>query len=286
VQISTVLTDHETTSIHRVVEEVRRASGCEVESTEIVGLVPRDALLRYAVEALKVKAFDPRTQVLEERLASLGEPAAPGNGTWQEGARAMVDAVGDVTPAPGGGSVSALAAALGAALGRMVAGITAQSLAKKLEKDPSLQGRLQEARGLEGEFSRFAGELLGWMAEDARAFEGVMAATKLPRDAAGRAEAIQKALGRAGWKTQDVDLWEINEAFAVVSIANNDLVGLDPARVNVNGGAVALGHPIGASGARILVTLLHAMEQRGARRGIAAACLGGGNGVALAVERV
>jgi acetyl-CoA C-acetyltransferase len=97
--------------------------------------------------------------------------------------------------------------------------------------------------------------------------------------------AIQKTLDRAGWKLSDVDLFEINEAFAVQLVAITREMGLDPARVNVNGGAVALGHPIGASGARILVTLLYEMERRGAKRGVAALCLGGGNAVAMAVER-
>ena len=83
-----------------------------------------------------------------------------------------------------------------------------------------------------------------------------------------------------------MDLFELNEAFSVQAVAVMRELGLDPARVNVNGGAVALGHPIGASGARVLVTLLHAMADRNARRGVAALCLGGGNGVALAVERV
>jgi len=98
--------------------------------------------------------------------------------------------------------------------------------------------------------------------------------------------AIQRVLERAGWKKDDVDLWEINEAFAVVSIINNRMLGLDPARVNVWGGAVALGHPIGASGARILVTLLSALADAGKRRGVASLCIGGGEGIALAVERV
>ncbi|HZM50201.1 MAG TPA: acetyl-CoA C-acyltransferase, partial [Vicinamibacteria bacterium] len=89
-----------------------------------------------------------------------------------------------------------------------------------------------------------------------------------------------------GWSAKDVDLYELNEAFAVQGVAITKELGLDPARLNVNGGAVALGHPIGASGARVLTTLLHAMKDRGAQRGIAALCLGGGNGVALAVERV
>jgi acetyl-CoA C-acetyltransferase len=83
-----------------------------------------------------------------------------------------------------------------------------------------------------------------------------------------------------------VDLYEINEAFAAQMIAVIAELDVDPGRVNVNGGAVALGHPIGASGARILTTLLYALEQRGLRRGIASLCLGGGNGVALAVERM
>jgi acetyl-CoA C-acetyltransferase len=97
--------------------------------------------------------------------------------------------------------------------------------------------------------------------------------------------AIRRILEKTGWSVADVDLFELNEAFAVQAVAVTKELGLDPARVNVNGGAVALGHPIGASGARVLTTLLYAMQDRGARRGIAALCLGGGNGVALAVER-
>jgi acetyl-CoA C-acetyltransferase len=100
------------------------------------------------------------------------------------------------------------------------------------------------------------------------------------------AGAIDKLLSRVGWKKDDVDLWEINEAFAVVSVANNRLLGLDPARVNVWGGAVALGHPIGASGARVLVTLLAALRDAGKKRGVASLCIGGGEGIALAVELV
>ncbi len=99
------------------------------------------------------------------------------------------------------------------------------------------------------------------------------------------APAIEKALAKAGWKASAVDLWEINEAFSVVSIANNQLLGIDAARVNVWGGAVALGHPIGASGTRVLVTLLAAMAARGAKTGGASLCIGGGEGIALLVER-
>jgi acetyl-CoA C-acetyltransferase len=99
------------------------------------------------------------------------------------------------------------------------------------------------------------------------------------------AAAIDRALAKAGWKRGEVDLYEINEAFSVVSVANNRLLELDPAKVNVNGGAVALGHPIGASGARVLVTLLHALSARGLRRGCASLCIGGGEAVALLVER-
>jgi acetyl-CoA C-acetyltransferase len=99
-------------------------------------------------------------------------------------------------------------------------------------------------------------------------------------------EAVRKVAGKIGWNLADVDLFEINEAFSVQAVAVMRELGIDPARVNVHGGAVALGHPIGASGARILTTLIYAMKRRGAKRGIAALCLGGGNGVALAVERV
>jgi acetyl-CoA C-acetyltransferase len=97
--------------------------------------------------------------------------------------------------------------------------------------------------------------------------------------------AVQSLVKKVGWKLEDVDLVELNEAFAVQALAVIQELGLDPARTNVNGGAVALGHPIGASGARILVTLLYEMARRHARRGIAALCLGGGNAVAMAVER-
>jgi len=99
------------------------------------------------------------------------------------------------------------------------------------------------------------------------------------------APAITNALAKAKWDAKDVDLWEINEAFSVVSIENNKLLSLDPAKVNVWGGAVALGHPIGASGTRVLVTLLHAMAARGAKTGGASLCIGGGEGIALLVER-
>jgi len=99
-------------------------------------------------------------------------------------------------------------------------------------------------------------------------------------------ESIRKVAAKVGWNLQDVDLFEINEAFSVQAVAVMRELGIDPSRVNVHGGAVALGHPIGASGARVLTTLLYAMKRRGAKRGIAALCLGGGNGVALAVENV
>ena len=98
-------------------------------------------------------------------------------------------------------------------------------------------------------------------------------------------EAVRRVLEKAGWQSGDVDLFEINEAFSAQLVAVIAQLGLDSERVNVNGGAVALGHPIGASGARILTTLLHALEARGLRRGVAALCMGGGNGLALAVER-
>jgi acetyl-CoA C-acetyltransferase len=98
--------------------------------------------------------------------------------------------------------------------------------------------------------------------------------------------AVRKIWEKTGWGPKDVDLVELNEAFAVQAVAVCRELQLDPAQVNVHGGAVALGHPIGASGARVLTTLLYALRDRGKRRGIATLCLGGGNGVALAVERV
>ncbi len=97
-------------------------------------------------------------------------------------------------------------------------------------------------------------------------------------------DAVRKVVAKAGWSLGDVDLFELNEAFSVQALAVIRELGLDPARVNVHGGAVALGHPIGASGARVLVTLLYAMRKYGKSKGVAALCLGGGNAVALAVE--
>ena len=101
----------------------------------------------------------------------------------------------------------------------------------------------------------------------------------------GPVSASRKALERAGWKPSELDLMEINEAFAAQACAVNQDMGWDASKINVNGGAIALGHPIGASGARILVTLLHEMQRRDSKRGLAALCIGGGMGVALAVER-
>jgi acetyl-CoA C-acetyltransferase len=97
--------------------------------------------------------------------------------------------------------------------------------------------------------------------------------------------AVRKIWEKTGWSNEDVDLYELNEAFSVQALGVMRELGLDPNRVNVNGGAVAIGHPIGASGARVLVTLIYEMIRRNARRGIAALCLGGGNAVAMAVER-
>ncbi len=98
------------------------------------------------------------------------------------------------------------------------------------------------------------------------------------------APAIRKAIEGAGWKVADVDLFEINEAFACVTMAAIKDLGIDPARVNVNGGACALGHPIGATGARLMTTLLHALKRRGLRRGVASQCIGGGEATAIAIE--
>ena len=101
----------------------------------------------------------------------------------------------------------------------------------------------------------------------------------------GPVPASQKALQRAGWKASELDLLEINEAFAAQACAVNNEMGWDTSKVNVNGGAIAIGHPIGASGCRILVTLLHEMQRRNAKKGIASLCIGGGMGVALCIER-
>ncbi|MBP9907543.1 MAG: acetyl-CoA C-acetyltransferase [Rhodoferax sp.] len=101
----------------------------------------------------------------------------------------------------------------------------------------------------------------------------------------GPVPASRKALARAGWSVNDVDLFELNEAFAAQACAVNLQLEVDPSKVNVNGGAIAIGHPIGASGCRILVTLLHEMQRRDAKKGLAALCIGGGMGVSLALER-
>lgn len=98
--------------------------------------------------------------------------------------------------------------------------------------------------------------------------------------------AVQKVLVKAGWKLEDVDLFELNEAFAAQALAVNKALGVDPKKVNINGGAIALGHPIGASGCRVLVTLLYALKRTGGKKGVASLCIGGGMGVALAVEMV
>ncbi len=98
--------------------------------------------------------------------------------------------------------------------------------------------------------------------------------------------AIRKLLDKAGWEAGEVDLYEVNEAFAVVAMAAQKELGLSREQLNVNGGACALGHPIGATGARLIVTLLHALEHNGAKRGVASACIGGGEATAIAIERV
>ena len=101
----------------------------------------------------------------------------------------------------------------------------------------------------------------------------------------GPVPAVRKALAATGLQAGDIDLFELNEAFAAQSVAVVRELGLDPEKVNVNGGAIALGHPVGASGARILVTLLYEMRRRDVRRGLATLCVGGGQGIALIVER-
>ena len=97
---------------------------------------------------------------------------------------------------------------------------------------------------------------------------------------------MNKLLDKAGWSKDEVDLFEINEAFAMVTMLAMSKLGLDAGKVNVNGGACALGHPIGASGARILVTLIHALKNRGLKKGVASLCIGGGEATAIAVEMI
>ncbi|KGT47763.1 MULTISPECIES: thiolase family protein [Acinetobacter] len=98
--------------------------------------------------------------------------------------------------------------------------------------------------------------------------------------------AIQKVLNKTGWKAEDVDLWEINEAFAMVTMCPMDEFKLDPEKVNINGGACALGHPVGSTGSRIILTLIHALKRTGGKRGIAALCIGGGEATAIAIELI
>jgi acetyl-CoA C-acetyltransferase len=100
----------------------------------------------------------------------------------------------------------------------------------------------------------------------------------------GPVSAVRKALARADLQTADISLFELNEAFAAQSIAVVRELGIDPAKVNVNGGAIALGHPIGASGARVLTTLIYALQARGGGRGVASLCIGGGMGIAMVIE--
>jgi acetyl-CoA acetyltransferase family protein len=120
----------------------------------------------------------------------------------------------------------------------------------------------------------------------ARFVAGAVAGVEPQRMGIGPVPASQRALGRAGWSAAELDLVELNEAFAAQALPCIDQLGLDPERVNVNGGAIALGHPIGCSGARITVTLLHEMRRRRAARGLATMCIGVGQGIAATFEAV
>ena len=102
----------------------------------------------------------------------------------------------------------------------------------------------------------------------------------------GPIKAVPKVLEKAGWSLDDVDLFELNEAFAAQALSVNKELKVDESKVNINGGAIALGHPIGASGARVLITLLYALKRTGKKRGVASLCVGGGMGVAMAIEMV
>ncbi|HET9830932.1 MAG TPA: thiolase family protein, partial [Vicinamibacterales bacterium] len=140
-----------------------------------------------------------------------------------------------------------------------------------------------------------ASALVVMSAERARALNATPMARIVGQAASGIAprlvlmtpvEAVRRLMAKVGWRIGDVDLFELNEAFSVQAVAVIRELGLDPAKVNVNGGAVALGHAIGSSGSRILTTLLYALKQRNLTRGVATLCMGGGNGLALAVQRV
>ena len=120
----------------------------------------------------------------------------------------------------------------------------------------------------------------------ARFVAGAVAGVEPHRMGMGPVPATRRALDRAGWSVDDLDLVELNEAFAAQALPCMAELGLDPERVNVNGGAIALGHPVGCSGARILTTLVHAMRQRDAARGLASMCIGVGQGIAATMERI
>jgi acetyl-CoA C-acetyltransferase len=209
---------------------------------------------RRAVAAIKEGRFD--DEILPVTVPQKkGEPLLF---TVDEGPRedTTLDALARLKPAfKEGGSVTA-GNAPGVNDGAAALVVTSQQTAERLGKAPLARIVAQAVAGLEPK---------------------LVMMTPVP--------AVQKLWQKTGWGPDSVDLVELNEAFAVQSLAVIQELKLDPAKVNVNGGAVALGHPIGASGARILTTLLYALQQRGLRRGIATLCLGGGNGVALAVER-
>ena len=168
----------------------------------------------------------------------------------------------------------------------------------RVDKLPQLKGAFQQdgtvTAGNASSINDGAAALLLMSAERARAerrpvlatIRGYASAARKPEEfTIAPTDAIRKLFAKQNLKASDIDLFEINEAFAVVAIANNQLLELDPAKVNVWGGAVALGHPIGASGARVLVTLLHQLKALDKKRGLASLCIGGGEGLALLVER-
>jgi acetyl-CoA C-acetyltransferase len=210
---------------------------------------------RKAVAAMKEGRFD--TEIVPIEIPQKkGQPLLV---RADEGPRedTSLEALAKLRPAfkPEGGTVTA-GNAPGVNDGAAALVVTSDELARKLGRQPMARIVAQATSGVEPKLVMMA-----------------------------PVTAIQRTLERAGWDLADVDLIELNEAFAVQAVAITRELGIDPARLNVNGGAVALGHPIGASGARVLVTLLYEMQRRNARRGLAALCLGGGNAVAMAVER-
>jgi acetyl-CoA C-acetyltransferase len=225
--------------------------------------ISREEQDRYALESHRraihaIKACSVTDQIVPVEIAQKKGPAVVIKTDESPREDTSLEALAKLKPAfkKEGGTVTA-GNAPGTNDGAAALVVTSESIAARLGKQPMARVVAQATSGVEPKWVMMA-----------------------------PVEAVEKLLAKTGWdRTNHVDLYELNEAFAVAAIAVTRQLKLDPAKVNVNGGAVAIGHPIGASGARILVTLLYELQRRNLKRGIAALCLGGGNAVALAVER-